>query len=179
MINQIPLVIQRLCRQEALDQVVAITQRVNRKKRQRKKQKINNSSASEILRVKHNENCTIHERKQVPQQTQTNQSENQNYRQISATIEKENIIQQKYDQICNVKCLNREAQEMPNSLQSTFNNVVAPKKKKVVVFTDSIMKTLRMGRFNSCINGADVQLKSFSRCKAMQSDYHTILILQE
>ena len=68
---------------------------------------------------------------------------------------------------------------MPNSLQSTFNNVVAPKKKRVVVFTDSIMKTLRMGKFNSCINGADVQLKSFSRCKAMQSDHHTIPILQE
>ena len=41
------------------------------------------------------------------------------------------------------------------------------------------MKTLCMGKFNSCINGADVQLKSFSRCKAMQSDHHTIPILQE
>ena len=53
------------------------------------------------------------------------------------------------------------------------------KKKKVVLFTDSILKTLSMGKFNSCINGANVQLKSFPGCKAMQLDHHTIPILQE
>ena len=68
---------------------------------------------------------------------------------------------------------------MPNRLQSTFNNAVARKKKKKVVFTDIIMRTLLMGKFNSCINAADVQLKSFHRCKAMQLDNHTSLILQE
>ena len=36
-----------------------------------------------------------------------------------------------------------------------------------------------MGKFNSCINGANVQLKSFPGCKAMQLDHHTISILQE
>ena len=36
-----------------------------------------------------------------------------------------------------------------------------------------------MGRFNSCISGANVQLKSFPGCKAKQLDHHTIPILQE
>ena len=36
-----------------------------------------------------------------------------------------------------------------------------------------------MGEFNSSINGANVQLKSFHGCKAMQLDHHTIPILQE
>ena len=59
-----------------------------KKKRQHKKRKINNSRAGEILTEKHNESHEIHKRKQILQQTQTHQSENQNYRQISATIEK-------------------------------------------------------------------------------------------
>ena len=53
------------------------------------------------------------------------------------------------------------------------------KKKKVVLITDSILKTLSMGKFNSRINGANVQLKSFPGCKAMQLDHHAISILQE
>ena len=68
---------------------------------------------------------------------------------------------------------------MPNSLRSTFNNAIARKKKKVVLFTDSILKTLSIGKFNSCVNGANVQLKSFHGCKAMQLNHHTIPILQE
>ena len=59
-----------------------------KKKRQHKKRKINNSRAGEILTEKHNESHEIHKRKQILKQTQTHQSENQNYRQISATIEK-------------------------------------------------------------------------------------------
>ena len=64
---------------------------------------MNNSAASEILIVKHNQIYTIYKRKEISQQTQINQSENENYRQISAMIENENTIQQKYDQIRNVK----------------------------------------------------------------------------
>ena len=118
-------------------------------------------------------------KKQILQQAQTYQSENQNYRQISATIERENTSQQKFDQIRNVKYHNRKDQEMPNRLPSTFNNEIARKKKKVILFTDSILKTLSMGKFNSCINEPNVQLKSFHECKAMQLDHHTIPILQE
>ena len=150
-----------------------------KKKRQHKKRKINNSRAGEILTEKHNESHAIHKRKQILQQTQTHQPENQNYRQISATIEKKNTSQQKFDQIHNVKHHNRKDQEMPNRLPSTFSNAISRKKKKVVLFTDSILKTLSMGKLNSCINGANVQLKSFPGCKAMQLDHHTIPILQE
>ena len=49
----------------------------------------------------------------------------------------------------------------------------------MVLFTDSILKILSMDKFNSCINGANFQLKSFSGCKAKQLDHHTIAILQE
>ena len=124
---------------------------------------------------KHNENHAIHKRKQISQQTQTHQFKNQNYRQISATTEKENTSQQKFDQIRT----KRKDPEMAKRLPSTFNNVIARRKKKVVLSTDSILKTLRMGKFNSCINGANVQLKSFPGCKAKQLDHHTIPILQE
>ena len=101
-----------------------------KKKRQHKKRKINNSRAGEILTEKHNESHAINKRKQISQQTQTHQCENQNYRQISATIEKENTIQQKFDQIHNVKYHNRKDQKMPNRLPSTFNNSISRKKKK-------------------------------------------------
>ena len=53
------------------------------------------------------------------------------------------------------------------------------KKRNVVLFTDSILKTLSMRKFNSCINGGNVQLRSFLGCKAMPLDHHTIPILQE
>ena len=101
-----------------------------KKKRQHKKRKINNSTAGEILTEKHNENHAIHKRKQISQQTQTHQSKNQNYQQISATIEKENTSQQKFDQIRNVKYHNRKDSEMANRLPSTFNNAIARKKKE-------------------------------------------------
>ena len=101
-----------------------------KKKRQHKKPKINNSTAGEILTEKHNESHAIHKRKQVSQQTQTHQPENQNYQQISAAIEKENTSQQKFVQIHNVKYHNREDQEMPKRLPSTFNNAISRKKRK-------------------------------------------------
>ena len=68
---------------------------------------------------------------------------------------------------------------MPNRLPSTFNNAIDRKKKKMVFFTYSALKILIMSKFNSCINGANVQLKSFPGCKAMQLDHHTIPVLQE
>ena len=90
--NQTPLVMQKLCRREALSNYLTVNisnySNSKKKKRQHKKRKINNSRAGEILTEKHNESHEIHKRKQILQQTQTHQSENQNYRQISATIKK-------------------------------------------------------------------------------------------
>ena len=60
----------------------------------------------------------------------THLSKNQNYREITATIEKENKSQQKFDQIRNVKYHNRKNQEMANRLLLTFNNAIPRKKRK-------------------------------------------------
>ena len=136
-----------------------------KRKRQHKKWKINNLTAGKILTENHNESHAIHKRKQISQQSQTHQSENQNYLQISATIEKENTSQQKFEQIHDVKYHKRKDQEMPIRLPSTYNNAISRRNKKVVLlFTDSILKTLSMGKLNSCINGADLQLKCFPGC---------------
>ena len=48
----------------------------------------------------------------------------------------------------------------------------------MVLVRDSTLKTLRMGKFNSCINEGNILLKSFPECKSMQLDHHIILILQ-
>ena len=61
---------------------------------------------------------------------QTNQFENQNNRQTSASIEKENNSQQKHDQIRNLKYHNRKKQEMSTFQKSVFSNAVARKKRK-------------------------------------------------
>ena len=53
---------QKPCRQEALHQIVVITQTVKRR-RQHKKWKINNSTAGEILTEKHNESHAMHQKK--------------------------------------------------------------------------------------------------------------------
>ena len=52
------------------------------------------------------------------------------------------------------------------------------KKKNIVLFTDSILKTLRMGELNRYINGGKVNLKSFPGSEAKQLNHHTIPILE-
>ena len=53
------------------------------------------------------------------------------------------------------------------------------KKKNIVLFTDSILKTLRIGKLNRHINGGKVHLKSFPGSKAKQLNLHKIPILEE
>ena len=48
-----------------------------------------------------------------------------------------------------------------------------------MLFTDSILKTLRMGELNRHINDGKVHLKSFPGSKANQLNHHTIPILEE
>ena len=64
-------------------------------------------------------------------------------------------------------------------MTSTYSNVVRNKKKNIVLFTGSILKTLRMGELNRHINGGKVHLKSFPGSKANQLNHHTIPILEE
>ena len=46
-------------------------------------------------------------------------------------------------------------------IQSTFSTVIAKKRKKIVLFSDSILKNLRMGELNSFIKKGEVSLKAF------------------
>ena len=62
--------------------------------------------------------------------------------------------------------------------QSTFNNTVMRKRNKIVLFSDVILKNLRMGEFNSFMKKGEVSLKSFPGPKARQSNRHTILFLE-
>ena len=48
-----------------------------------------------------------------------------------------------------------------------------------MLFTDSILNTLRMGELNHHINGRKVHLKPFPGSKANQLNHHTIPILEE
>ena len=69
---------------------------------------------------------------------------------------------------------NRKDPEMANRLPSTFNNAIVRKKKESGPLY-CILKTLSMGKFNSCINRANVQLKSFPgiQSKAIGSSCHS------
>ena len=64
-------------------------------------------------------------------------------------------------------------------MTTTYSNVVRNKKKNIALFTDSILKTLRMGELNRHINDGKVHLKSFPGSKANQLNHHTIPILEE
>ena len=61
----------------------------------------------------------------------------------------------------------------------TYGNVVRNEKKNIVLFTDSILKTLWMGELNRHINGWKVHLKSFPGSKTNQLNHDTIPILEE
>ena len=62
---------------------------------------------------------------------------------------------------------------------SHSSNVVRNKKKNIVLFNDSILKTLHMDELSRHINGGKVHLKSFPGSKANQLNHHSIPILEE
>ena len=61
----------------------------------------------------------------------------------------------------------------------TYRNTINQNGRKVALFTDSILKTLRVGEFNSYINAGDVHLKSFRGCITTQLENRTVLALQK
>lgn len=77
-INQILLVMHILCLQEATS-LNNSDYSNSKKKMQHKKGKVKNSTASEVLTEKHNENNAVHERRQISQQTQNHQSKLSTY----------------------------------------------------------------------------------------------------
>ena len=56
---------------------------------------------------------------------------------------------------------------LSKKIQSTFSSVVTRKRKKIVLFIDSILKNLRMGEYNS-VTKKEVSLKAFPGVKARQ-----------
>ena len=64
------------------------------------------------------------------------------------------------------------------TVQSSYSNIVSRKKKKIVIFSDSILKNLRMEEFNSFVKEGEVYLKAFPGAKANQLNYQTIPAIQ-
>ena len=64
-------------------------------------------------------------------------------------------------------------------IQSTFSSAISRKRKKIVLFRDSILKNLRMGEFNSSIKKGEVSLKTFPGAKVRQLNHHTTPLLED
>ena len=64
-------------------------------------------------------------------------------------------------------------------IQSTFRNAITRKRKKIVLFSDSILKNLLMGEFNSFLKKGEVSLKVFPGAKTRQLNHHTIPLLED
>ena len=64
------------------------------------------------------------------------------------------------------------------TVQSSHSNIVSRKKKKIIIFSDSILKNLRMEEFNSFVKEGEVYLKAFPGAKANQLNYQTIPVIQ-
>ena len=62
--------------------------------------------------------------------------------------------------------------------QSSYSNILSRKKKKIVMFSDSIFKNLRMKEVNSFVKEGEVYLKAFPVAKANHLNYQTIPIIQ-
>ena len=63
-------------------------------------------------------------------------------------------------------------------MRTSYSNIVKEKPKNVI-FTDSMLKTLRMKEFNIYLNGGIAHLKPFPGSKAEKMDHHVIPILEE
>ena len=64
-------------------------------------------------------------------------------------------------------------------IQSSFSSVIMRKRKKIALFSDGILKNLRMEEFTSFIKKGEVFLKAFPGAKARQLSHHTIPPLEE
>ena len=63
-------------------------------------------------------------------------------------------------------------------IQSTFSSAITKKRKKIVLFSDSILKNLRMGEFNSFIKKGEASLKAFPGAKARKLNHYTFSLLE-
>lgn len=79
--------------------------------------------------------------------TQTNHNRRESVKAVSQT---NRIIKDHHEKRLNV-----------NRTTSTYSNIMGNKKKNIVLFIDSILKTLYVGEINHYIDGGKVRLKSF------------------
>ena len=66
-----------------------------------------------------------------------------------------------------------------NKELSTYISAARNKRKSLVLFTDSILKTLYIGEVNRYVKDGKFHQKSFPRSKTKQLNHHTIPILEE
>ena len=81
--------------------------------------------------------------------------------------------------ICNNENLFQQTRNTFEKIGTSYSNMVKQKPKNVVIFTDSMLKSLRMKEFNKNLNGGIAHLKPFPGSKAKQMDHHVIPILEE
>ena len=80
--------------------------------------------------------------------------------------------------ICNNENLFQQTRNTFEKIGTSYSNMVKQKPKNVVIFTDSMLKSLRMKKFNKYLNGGIAHLQPFSGSKAKQIDHHVIPILE-
>ena len=80
--------------------------------------------------------------------------------------------------IDNNENLFQQARNTFEKIRTSYSNIVKQKPKNVV-FTESMLKSLRMKEFNKYLNEDTAHLKSFPGSKAKQMDHHVIPILEE
>ena len=64
-------------------------------------------------------------------------------------------------------------------IETTYSNIFKQNPKNVVIFIDSMLKSLRMEEFNKNLNGDIAHLKPFPGSKTKQMDHHALPILKE
>ena len=64
-------------------------------------------------------------------------------------------------------------------ITNSYADIVSPKMKSFVIFSDSKIQGLKMKQFNSYIQGGKVYLKAFHGTKADQLNHHVKLILEK
>ena len=74
----------------------------------------------------------------------------------------------------------QQQQKVRQNITSTYSGAVNRKAEKILILTDSMLKTLRMREFNRLLKGKGIAyLKPFPGAKAKQLNHHSIPILEE
>ena len=64
-------------------------------------------------------------------------------------------------------------------IRPTYSGPVSNKPKNILILSDSMLKTLRMRKFNNHLKEGIAQLKAFPGSKSQQLNHHSVPILPE